>query len=36
MGPTKLTLTSFQQRKLAPLLDEVRLGNARGDQVALR
>jgi hypothetical protein len=35
MGPTKLTLTSFQQRQLAPLFAEVRSGNAAGEQSAI-
>ena len=35
MGPTKLTLTSFQQRQLAPLFAEIRAGNARGEAGAI-
>lgn len=35
MGPTKLTLTSFQKRQLAPLFAEVRSGNARGESSAI-
>lgn len=35
MGPTKLTLTSFQQRQLEPLFAEVRAGNVRGEQSAI-
>jgi hypothetical protein len=35
MGPTTLTLTSFQQRQLAPLFAEIRAGNARGESSAI-
>jgi hypothetical protein len=35
MGPTKLTLTSFQQRQLAPLFAQIRAGNARGEAGAI-